>query len=276
MVMSEEAAVQIDLKKVLEKKAPGFVRRAPSWLIHYLVHIIHHDELNDILHRYKGFEGVPFMQKLIGYFDLNLQLSGEDNIPSDRRLIFVSNHPLGGLDGICLSAVIGERFNSAIRFLVNDFLLAIPNLRTIFLPVNKFGEQGRHYTQVIEEAFASDNQILTFPAGLCSRLVHGKVQDLDWKKSFITKAVQYQRDVVPLFFDGKNSMFFYRIANLRKKLGIKINYELAYLPNEMFKSKHKTFQITFGKPIPWQTFDHSYTPEVWASRIREEVYRLKK
>lgn len=273
--MTAESITQIDIQQVLRQKAPSAARKIPQFVINYLTRTIHQDELNDILRRYHDKNGVVFMQELIGYFDLHLVLENESNIPTEGRYIFASNHPLGGLDGICLSAIIGKRFNGNIRYLVNDLLLYLTNLRSIFVPINKHGAQGKYNARLIEEAYASDNQIITFPAGLCSRKQHGKVEDVEWKKSFIQKAVEYQRDVVPVFFDGKNSNFFYRIARLRKALGIRMNYEMIYLPDEMFKSKHKTFHIYFGRPIPWQTFTDGRKPVEWAQEVKELVYNLR-
>ena len=274
--MIQEGITQIDIKQVLRQKAPSVARKIPGFMVDYLIRTVHQDELNEILRRYHDKDGVAFMQELIGYFDLNLELVNEENIPAEGRSIFASNHPLGGLDGICLSAIIGGRFDGKIRYLVNDLLLYLSNLRSIFVPINKHGAQGKKNAELIEKAYASDNQIITFPAGLCSRKQNGKIQDTEWKKSFIQKAVEYRRDIVPVFFKGRNSNFFYRLANMRKALGIKMNYEMIYLPDEMFKSKHKTYSIHFGKPIPWQTFDSSRKPAEWAEWVKEIVYNLKK
>jgi len=277
--MIQEGITQIDIKQVLRQKAPSVARKIPGFMVDYLIRTVHQDELNEILRRYHDKDGVAFMQELIGYFDLNLELVNEENIPAEGRYIFASNHPLGGLDGICLSAIIGGRFDGKIRYLVNDLLLYLSNLRSIFVPINKHGAQGKKNAELIEKAYASDNQIITFPAGLCSRKQNGKIQDTEWKKSFIQKAVEYRRDIVPVFFEGRNSNFFYRLANMRKALGIKMNYEMIYLPDEMFKSKHKTYSIHFGKPIPWQTFDSSRKPAEWAEWaewVKEIVYNLKK
>lgn len=274
--MIQEGITQIDIKQVLRQKAPSVARKIPGFMVDYLIRTVHQDELNEILRRYHDKDGVAFMQELIGYFDLNLELVNEENIPAEGRYIFASNHPLGGLDGICLSAIIGGRFDGKIRYLVNDLLLYLSNLRSIFVPINKHGAQGKKNAELIEKAYASDNQIITFPAGLCSRKQNGKIQDTEWKKSFIQKAVEYRRDIVPVFFEGRNSIFFYRLANMRKALGIKMNYEMIYLPDEMFKSKHKTYSIHFGKPIPWQTFDSSRKPAEWAEWVKEIVYNLKK
>ena len=274
--MGSASLTQIDIKQILRQKAPSAARKIPGFVVDYLIRTVHQDELNEILRRYQDKEGVAFMQELIGYFDLNLQLIHPENIPTEGRYIFASNHPLGGLDGICLSAVIGKYFQGNIRYLVNDLLLYIPNLKSIFIPINKHGTQGKRNAQLIEEAYASDNQIITFPAGLCSRKQQGEIRDLEWKKSFIQKAIEPQRDVIPVFFEGRNSNFFYNLANLRKALGIKMNYEMIYLPDEMFKSKHKTFQIYFGKPIPWQTFTQERKLIEWAEWVKGIVYNLKK
>lgn len=274
--MSQSKVTQIDVKQVLEEKAPSLAKRVPGFAVRYLKRIVHQDEVNDILRRYHDKDGVEFMNALVDHFDLNLQIIHEENIPANdgKRYIFASNHPLGGLDGICLSSVIGSRFDNKVRYPVNDILLFIPNLRSIFVPVNKHGSQGREAARLIDEAFASDNQIITFPAGLCSRKIKGEIVDLEWKKSFVQKAIAYRRDIVPVYFSGKNSHFFYNLANFRHTLGIKANIEMLYLSDEMFKSKQKTFQIYFGSPIPWQSFDKSKTMQEWALWIKNNVYHL--
>jgi putative hemolysin len=272
----EEGVIRfVDVKEVLWEKAPALASKLPRFVINYLIRIVHQDEVNDILTRYRDREGVDFMMELIRYFDLKLELSGTENISGEGRYIYVSNHPLGGLDGVCLSAVLGNYHNGKIRYLVNDILLFIPNLRSIFIPVNKHGQQDKRTALLTDEAYASDNQIITFPAGLCSRKTNGKISDPEWKKSFIRKAVEYQRYVVPVYFEGKNSNFFYRLANLRKKIGLKMNLEMLYLADELFKSKHSSFRICFGKPIPWQTFDNSKSITGWAAWVREQAYNLK-
>jgi 1-acyl-sn-glycerol-3-phosphate acyltransferase len=271
-----ETIDRINLKQILQQKAPSVARKIPNFVVNYLVKTIHQEELNDILTRYHDKQGVDFMNELIGYFDLTLDLVGEDNIPNDGRFIFASNHPLGGLDGICLSAIIGSKFDGKIKYPVNDLLLYLPNLRSIFIPINKHGAQDRSVAQQMEEAYSSDNQMITFPAGLCSRRIKGEIVDLEWKKSFIQKAVEYKRDIIPVYFDACNSSFFYGLSNLRKSLGVRANIEMLYLSDEMFKQKHKTFKVYFGEPIPWQTFDNSKKPVEWAKWVKECAYKLVK
>jgi putative hemolysin len=233
--------------------------------------------LNDFLRFNNGATGVDFMKNAVTYFDIKLKLSGEENIPGNgEKFIFASNHPLGGLDGICLSAVVGQKYNGHVRYLVNDLLYYIEPLRNIFVPINKHGAQAKNGAQAINDAFSSDNQIITFPAGLCSRKQKGAIIDLDWKKMFIIKSVEYKRDIIPVYFEARNSNFFYRLANIRKALGIKFNIEMLFLPREMFKSKGSTFTIRFGKPISWETFDSSKSPQKWAEWVKDIVYQIGK
>ncbi|MDR0995003.1 MAG: 1-acyl-sn-glycerol-3-phosphate acyltransferase [Tannerella sp.] len=267
----------IDIRRVLETKAPALARKLPRFLVNYLKRIVHQDEINDILRCYHDKDGLDFMDALIAYFGLTLECSGREQLPREGRFIFASNHPLGGLDGICLASVLGRLYKEqSLRVPVNDLLLFIPNLRSIFVPVNKHGRQARAAASQTEAAYASACQVLTFPAGLCSRRHRGKVADVEWKKSFIQKAVEYKRDVVPVFFEGKNSNFFYRLANLRSRLGIKANLEMLYLADELFKSKHSSYHIRFGAPVPWTCFDKSRTPSQWAAVMRDACYGLNK
>lgn len=265
----------LNLDSILRSKAPTVYNKTPKFIINFLKKKVHIDELNEILTIYKDDYGVDFMKSVVKYFDLNLNVKGLDKISADKRYIFVSNHPLGGLDGICLSAIIGEKFNSKIKYLVNDLLYYIKNLQSIFVPINKHGNQSKNNVKVINDVYLSDNQIITFPAGLCSRKYKNKIIDLDWKKSFVQKAIESKRDIVPIYFEAKNSNFFYKFANIRKFLGIKFNIEMVLLPDEMFKNKHKTFTITFGNPISWKDLDSSKNAQAWADQIKQISYGLK-
>jgi 1-acyl-sn-glycerol-3-phosphate acyltransferase len=272
--MTDEKQELIDLDRVVREKNPALYGKIPRCCLSYLKKKIHQDELNDILIKYSNREGVDFMESVVEYFGLDVRVNGLDNIERSGRYVFASNHPLGGLDGICLSAVIGKKFDKKIKYLVNDLLLHIRNLRPIFVPVNKYGQQSKKAAEAIHEAFLSDDQIITFPAGLCSRRTNGKICDLNWKKNFIQKAVETERDIVPVYFDACNSNFFYRFANIRKRLGIKFNIELVLLPDEMFRNKNKTFTVTFGEPVPFQAFDKSKTTAEWAKYVKNKVYAL--
>lgn len=271
--MSQQPMI-LDLDKILQDKLPNVYNKIPRFFINWLKRKVHLAELNEILTVYANDQGVDFACSCVEYFNLKLNVSGLDNIDKNRHYVFVSNHPLGGLDGICLSAVIGDYFDKKIKYIVNDVLYFIQNLQTIFVPVNKYGAQSRKSAALIDEAYTSDNQVVTFPAGLCSRKSNGQVYDLEWKKSFIQKAIETERDVIPIYFDGHNSNFFYRFANIRKRLGIKFNIELLFLPDEMFKNKNQTFSIVFGQPIPYSTFDNTKSAGQWAEYVKEKAYKL--
>jgi putative hemolysin len=117
--------------------------------------------------------------------------------------------------------------------------------------------------------------MLYFPAGLCSRLIKGEITDLEWKKNFIKQARKYNRDIVPIYFSGQNSKFFYRLAKIRKAIGIKFNIEMIFLPDEMFRQKNSIFDVIIGKPIPISSIDNTKNLQQWCEEIREKCYELK-
>jgi putative hemolysin len=141
--------------------------------------------------------------------------------------------------------------------------------------VNKHGSQAKEAIMSLEKTYASENQILYFPAGLCSRKKKGMIKDLKWQKSFISKAIQHKRDIVPAFFSGRNSNFFYNLSNIRTFFGIRANIEMLYLPDEMFRQKGEKLKLVFGKPIPWQTFDGSRSAMEWAEWVKTKSYELE-
>ena len=274
--MADNSVFLIDIDKVLKEKAPDKAKYIPRFVVSYLKHIVHQDELNEMLTELGDLQGVDFAKRTLELLDNKIVVHGAENLPSDDRFYtFVSNHPLGGADGLALGAVIGEHYQGKIKFLVNDLLMNLHGFAPFFIPINKTGKQSKDFPRRVEAGFASkENQLIMFPAGICSRKQNGVIKDLPWKKTFVTKSVEYQRDVVPIYFDGRNSDFFYNLANACKWLGIKFNIAMLYLADEMLKNRHKTFNVTIGKPIPWQTFDHSKTPSEWAQFVKEIVYKL--
>ena len=211
------------------------------------------------------------------YLDMTLEFEGEENLPSkdDGKLYtFVSNHPLGGIDGVALGSIIGRKYDSRFRYLVNDLLMNLPGLAPLCIPINKTGSQSRNFPAMVETGFQSDYHMLMFPAGLCSRKINGEIRDLPWKKTFLSKSIEYKRDIVPIHFSGQNSNFFYRLANFSDRHIKKVNIAMLFLVDEMYKNVHKTFKVSFGKPIPWQTFDKSKSPMEWVKFVYDRVYEL--
>ena len=273
-----EKILQLDIRSILNSRIPKKKRKwIPSFLITGVEKLIRQKELNEILRATLPSEGSEFAKRVLEYLEISVSVEGLGNLEDGFRYMFASNHPLGGLDGMALITVLGSKYGDEnMRFLVNDMLMNVEPLKGIFLPVNKFGKQGKAYAQIINEKMESDCQIFQFPAGLCSRLHdNGEIADLEWQKSFVAKAIEFKRDIVPVFFVGKNSKKFYKIARWRKKLGIKFNLEQILLPSELCKSRGSKYRIIFGKPVSWQSLAASgKTHKQLASELRSLSYGL--
>ena len=268
----------IDIDQILKGKMGPKAKFVPGFMVNWLKRIVHQDQVNAFLWESRDKTGVDWLEECVTYLDMTLKIVGKENLPSpdDKRLYtFVSNHPLGGEDGVALGAVIGRHYDGRFRYLVNDLLMNLPGLAPLCIPINKTGKQGRDFPAMVEAGFKSDHHMLLFPAGLCSRKHHGVIEDIRWTKTFVSKSVEYQRDVVPIHFSGQNSNFFYRLANFSDRF-LPFNLAMLFLVDEMYKNVHKTFEIKIGKPIPWQTFDKSKTPMEWAQFVKRQVYLLGK
>lgn len=265
---------KIDIDKVLAGKSPRLARRIPRFVVNYLKRIVHQDELNYMIENFGDMSPVDFVRHCLNYMGIEYTSSGMEKLDRNGRYIFASNHPFGGMDGMMLADEVST-YMGDVRVIVNDLLMHIEPLRPIFIPVNKLGRQNSESVVAFREAFASDIPIVTFPAGLCSRKSGGKVYDLPWKANFIKRAVSSHRDVVPVYFDGHLSNFFYRLANIRKKLGIKANIEMVYLVNEMFKQRGSRFTILIGDPVPYTTLNSADGLQQSVSMIKNMVYALK-
>ena len=273
----EHTKFQIEVEKILQSKMKNKAQKPSRILVYLLKKLIHQDRINGFLSTCEGLNGYEFFKETIKFLNIHLVVHNKEYLDPNKKYIFASNHPLGGIDGVSLGATIGDMYHGKICYILNDLLLNLPNLKDISVPINKVGNLSRDTGSRIKEALDSDSQMIIFPAGMCSRLQQGQIKDLVWKKNFIFSAQSSQRDIVPIFFEGRNSRKFYLIAKLREKLGIKMNYEMILLPHEMFGNTGKTFHIYFGKPIPWQTFnDKSKTAMQWAAYVKEEVYKIKR
>ncbi len=263
----------IDVRSLIRDKNPRLLKFLPGCVIRYLRKILHEDEVNKAMYDNRDKTGLDFVDAMIDMFGARVKCYGLENLNNENRFILAANHPLGGLDGLALMQMVGRVYRN-IRFPVNDFLLYLPNLSELFIPVNKVGGQSQSGVRALEKAFASDDNILFFPAGLASRKIRGKIVDLEWKKTFIQKARIHQRNIIPVFISGQNSKRFYRLAKWRKFLGIKTNIEMMFLSDEMFRQKDKDISIFIGKPISYETFDKSRKDTEWAAWVKEIVYQL--
>ena len=263
----------IDLDKVIKSKSERLHRWLPKFVVRWVGRLLHVDEINYLIYKYRDKFGPDFAQAILTELNVEMEIVNPENIPTSAiNPMIVGNHPLGGVDGMALIAEVG-RIRPDILFPVNDILLYLPGLRKSFVPINKFGKNTEN-VKVLEEAFAGQNTLLYFPAGLCSRKKKGVIRDLEWKRTFVKKSERYGRDVTPVYVDAHNSKRFYRMANIRKALHIKFNFEQLLLPSEMFRMRNGKIRLVFGPTIPYTTFDKSKKPEEWAARVREYVYQL--
>lgn len=276
----EKKEFRVDVEAIVRDKAGAKYKYIPGFVLSWLKRILHQDEVNRFLTgRAAGKFGVDFLDECVDYLEMDMEVKGLDELPSNdggRYFTIVSNHPLGGEDGVALGKLICHKYDSQMLYLVNDVLMNLKGLAPLCIPINKTGAQSRNFPKMVETAFQSQKNILMFPAGLCSRKQDdGSIRDLPWKKTFISKSIEYQRDVIPVHFSGRNSERFYNIARWCKRFNIKVNIAMLFLVDEMYKNVGKHFTVTFGQPIPWQTFtDKSKTPAEWAQWVQDRVYEL--
>lgn len=275
--MEQISEKTIDIDEILRGKMGAKARWVPRPLVTWLKRIAHQDQVNAFLWQSRDKVGTEWLEACVTYLDMRLDLRGTENLPdkNDGRLYtFVSNHPLGGIDGVALGAIIGRHYDSRFRYLVNDLLMNLPGLAPLCIPINKTGHQSRQFPAMVKAGFESDNHMLMFPAGLCSRRQKdGSIRDIPWTKTFITKSVEFHRDIVPIHFGGCNSDFFYRLAAFSDRY-LPFNLAMLFLVDEMYKNVGHSFTVTIGKPIAWQTFDKSKTPMEWANFVQNKVYSL--
>jgi len=263
----------LNVAEAIKTSDSKILKSLPLFVVKLLEKIICQDQMNYVINKYIANIGVSFMPQVIKEFNLTLNARGIENLPDKSRCFFVANHPFGIIDGLILTFYVGQKYGD-LKAIGNDAFQYVPNLRPLIAAVNVYGRSSKEYVIALEEVYCSDVAITHFPAGEVSRVYNGKVQDGPWQKSFITKAVSSKRDIVPFYFEGSNSRFFYFIFRLRRGMGMKINLELMLLPREMFKKKNKTIRLIIGKTIPWQRFDNSLTHYEWAQKVREHVYEM--
>lgn len=268
--------MKVDLRKILDTKNPKFSRWVPNIVIRGLEKLIRAPKVNYVLENYSELSPMDFIDKTMDYIGVSYSVHGLERLDKQTRYIFAANHPLGGLDGMALARGLGNLNGGNVKLIVNDILMTVNPLRPIFAPINKHGRQSGHYAKMQRDMYQSQDNVITFPSGMCSRLIDGVIQDLPWKSSFVQRAMEYNREVVPVFVSGRNSMLFYRIALWRKRMGIKAGVEMVLLPREMFDygvsdGRTKHLDIYIGKPV---VVDSSRMPVQWSQIIRNRCYEL--
>lgn len=268
--------LQFDIRAIVKSKAPK--ARVPEFILRYLERITHIKQMNAFLRRHPDARDYEFIRLTVSEeLGCSASIDGIENIPTDDRpLIFVSNHPLGGLDGMIIAQMIHEHRPRPLKVIVNELLMFMEPIASLWAPVNKVGRLTKEQALAQQRMWESESDVLSFPAGACSRLqrIDGKwqIRDLEWQKNFIQRAKEYKRDIVPIYFEGRNSRFFYTLALLRKWLHIKLNIEMLYLVDEMYGAHGKHFKVHVLPPIPYTTFDTTQTPKAWAQYVKSIVY----
>lgn len=264
----------IDIDQIMDSKNPNLRKWVPGFLLNYFKRILHEDDVNAFLREHKDLYDADFCNAAVDDLKITYDVFGRKNIPKDGGCIFAVNHPLGGMDAIVIVSAI-HSIRSDIKFIVNDVLLHLKNMKGMFVGVNKLGKNARHSLRKVDEVFASEKAIFVFPAGLVSRKQKGEIMDLEWKKTFVTRARKYKKPIIPVYIDGRLSEQFYRMANWRRRLGIKTNLEMFYLVNEFYKLEGKEVPMIFGKPIQVEEIYSNSSDIYWAREIKQRVYNLK-
>ncbi|MBR1769410.1 MAG: 1-acyl-sn-glycerol-3-phosphate acyltransferase [Bacteroidales bacterium] len=264
----------ISLERIIASKNKTLYKLTPKFVISWLKKLIHLDEINYVIYKYRDKTGVDFANAVLDELQIKLEVINPENIPTEGRPLVVANHPIGSIDGIALISLIGEK-RKDVLFPVNDILCQLPGLKGVFIPINKYGRNSSNH-QTLNSAFEGDSIMMFFPAGTESKIIDKKLQDFPWKKSFINEAQKFKRDIVPVYIDGCNSKGFYRLFKIRKFLGIKFDVEMILLPREMFNMRGQTLKLTFAKPIPIDKITkEKHHSKIWADKIRSFVYELK-
>ncbi len=269
----EEAKKVIDIEKTVRNSKSALIRSLPGFIINLLARIVKQDEINAVIHSNRNKNGVEFINGVLDDWKVTVNIRGEENIPRSGRFIFVANHPVGGMDAMSLFHTVYRHYSEVV-FPSNDLFRYIPQLKNVLLGINVFGKNSRETAEKLNILFASSSQVLFFPAGEVSRRSKGVISDIPWQKSFITKAVQHRRDIIPIHISGRNSNLFYIVARLRKLSGIKLYIETMLLPREMVKQINSTFTLTVGKPVSWKSFTGERSHYDWAQQIKQTVYKL--
>ncbi len=273
MPQHQSSELYINLEKSIRESNSAFLKKLPTFAIGMLQWVIKQDKLNDTLRKFGDLEGLAFLEAMLKEMNLTIEIHGKENLPENGRCFFAANHPFGILDGLVLTHTVASKYGN-LTAIANDAFMLIPQLRPFITEVNVYGKSSKDRVRVLNEMYASNLPITHFPAGEVSRVYNNDIQDAPWQKSFIKKAIQHKRDIVPIYFAGKNSHLFYNIFKLRKTFGLDMNIELMLLPREFFKMNNRTIKLYIGKPISFKHFTEEHSHDEWAQGVRAEVYDL--
>lgn len=266
--------MKINVRAAFEAKNPSLARWLPAAFFGFLERLVHQDEINRFLEQSGHLRDLAFAREVLCYFGVNVLAKGTEHLPKDGAFVLVANHPLGGLDGLVIYDILGQH-RDKFASLSNDIMMQVKPLNGLFIPVNKHGSQSRDNLKILTTRIQEGFGIIVFPAGLVSRRQQGLVRDLEWKKSAVSLARKYNLKLIPVFIEGQLSERFYRTYTWRKRLGIRLNLEMLFLPDEMFRLRGRQVTLHVGQPVLPHEFDNGEDDLTWTQKIRDAVYRLE-
>ncbi len=267
----------IDIRRIIIEKNPQFLKNYPSFIRNTVFTVIEKflriNEINRFIEKNQDIKDIDFIDELFEYLDFSYIVSKKerDRIPSEGRLIIISNHPLGGLDGLALLKLVSE-VRQDFRIVVNDVLSGIENLSGLFLPINIFNsELQRENFLKISEALKKEEAVIIFPAGEVSRLTASGIKDSPWNKGVLTFARKFNTDILPIHISARNSIWFYIFSLLHKRASVFL------LPGELFKKRNRNILIKVGEPISSSTIFNSIdSAKIQLKLLRKHLYRIGK
>ncbi|MCG3678087.1 GNAT family N-acyltransferase [Aliarcobacter butzleri] len=266
----------IDIQKEIEKKFPKIKEKEnvlKKSLLKIAKKIVHEDSINQFLSQNSHLKGFDFVDAVLDYFDFDYTVSSNDlqNIPSTGKVIIIANHPLGGLDALCLLKLVGQ-IRKDVKILANDFLVGFEALHSLMIPLDNFKDrQSKESIKKIYEALKNEEAIIIFPAGEVSRATPKGVKDPAWNKGFLNFAKNSNSAILPIFLDAKNSKTFYTISLINK------TFSTLLLSNEMFNKKSKNINIKIGQIIPSENITpKGLNKDFLVNLYKKHLYALKK
>src|SRR5574344_997182 len=238
----------IDIEKEIEKKFPK-IKEKTNFLFFFLFKIakkiVHEDSISKFLSQNSHLKGFDFVDAVLDYFDFDYTVSSNDlqNIPTTGKVVIIANHPLGGLDALCLLKLVGS-VRKDVKILANDFLSSFEALNSLLIPIDNFKDkQTKESIKRVYESLNNNEALIIFPAGEVSRATPKGVVDKAWSKGFLNFAKNSNAPILPIYLDAKNSKTFYTIYLLNK------TFSTLILSNKMFNKKSKNIKIKIGQII---------------------------
>ncbi|WP_144392010.1 GNAT family N-acyltransferase [Pleionea sediminis] len=251
---------QITEKPVVFKAVTGVLR-----------YLLHEKEFREFEASYPHLDGLDFVESVLDYFNFSYSISHRDRerIPAQGRVVIVSNHPIGSLDGLALIRLVSE-IRGDVKIVANEMLMTLKPLHSVMLPVNNMnGKTPKQNFQAINEHLENEGAVIIFPAGEVSRMSFSGVKDGPWRSGFLAMASMAKAPVVPLFVDARNSIAFYLASMVYKPLAT------VLLVKEMMKQARKTVTVRVGNPIPFSNYDKLPTDKKETSKLfRKHLYRI--